>query len=87
VSFSEDCVRFGDELAKLVDAGVPVKDAAVAVGISPGRCYAILRATGRPVGLLLHYLLGTAKTAATSKAAKTKAAPKKPAAKKPVVKA
>jgi len=50
VSFSEDCVRFGDELAKLVDAGVPVKDAAAAVGISPGRCYAILRATGRPAG-------------------------------------
>ena len=50
MSFSEDCVRFGDELAKLVDAGVAVKDAAAAVGISRGRCYAILRATGRPAG-------------------------------------
>ena len=50
MSFWEDCVRFGDELAKLVDAGVAVKDAAVTVGISRGRCYAILRATGRPVG-------------------------------------
>jgi IS30 family transposase len=50
VSFSEDCGRFGDRLAKLVDAGVPVKEAAVSLGISPGRCYGILRATGRPVG-------------------------------------
>jgi len=50
VSFSEDCVRFGDQLATLVDAGVAVKEAAVAVGLSRSRCYAILRATGRPVG-------------------------------------
>ena len=50
MSFLEDCVRFGDELAKLVDAGVAVKEAAAAVGISRGRCYAILRATGRPAG-------------------------------------
>ena len=50
MSFSEDCVRFGDRLAKLVDAGVPVGDAAVSLGISRGRCYAILRATGRPAG-------------------------------------
>jgi transposase, IS30 family len=50
VSFSEDCVRFGDRLAKLVDAGVPVKEAAASLGISPGRCYAILRATDRPAG-------------------------------------
>jgi IS30 family transposase len=48
VSFSEDCVRFGDRLAKLVDAGVAVGAAAVSLGISRGRCYAILRATGRP---------------------------------------
>ena len=40
----------GGGLAKLVDAGVPVGDAAVLLGISPGRCYAILRATGRPAG-------------------------------------
>ena len=52
MSFSEDCVRFGDQLAKLVDAGVAVKEAATAVGISPSRCYAILRAQGRPVGVL-----------------------------------
>jgi transposase, IS30 family len=51
VSFSEDCVRFGDRLAKLVDAGVAVKEAAVSLGISRERCYAILRATGRPPGL------------------------------------
>ena len=50
MSFSEDCVRFGDRLAKLVDAGVAVKDAAVTLGISRHRCYAILRATGRPIG-------------------------------------
>jgi transposase, IS30 family len=50
VSFSEECVRFGDRLAKLVDAGVPVREAVVSLGISPGRCYAILRATGRPAG-------------------------------------
>ena len=48
--FSEDCARFGDQLARLVDAGVPVKVAAVAVGLSRDRCYAILRAIGRPVG-------------------------------------
>lgn len=51
MSFSEDCVRFGDRLAKLVDAGVSVKDAAARLGVSRGRCYAILRATGRPVGV------------------------------------
>jgi IS30 family transposase len=50
VSFSEDCVRFGDQLARLIDAGASVKDAAGALGISRQRCYAILRATGRPVG-------------------------------------
>ena len=50
MSFSEDCVRFGDRLAKLVDAGVSVKEAAASLGISPGRCYAILRAAGRPAG-------------------------------------
>ena len=50
MSFLEDCVRFGDQLARLVDAGVPVKEAAVAVGVSRERCYAILRAIDRPVG-------------------------------------
>lgn len=50
MSFQEDCVRFGDQLARLVDAGVPVKEAAVAVGVPRHRCYAILRAIGRPVG-------------------------------------
>lgn len=50
MSFSEDCVRFGDRLATLVDAGVLVRDAAVSLRISQGRCYAILRATGRPAG-------------------------------------
>jgi len=50
VSFSEDCVEFGDRLATLIDAGVPVKDAAAALGISRQQGYAILRATGRPMG-------------------------------------
>jgi IS30 family transposase len=50
VSFSEDCVRFGDRLAKLVAAGVPIKEAAASLEISPGRCYAILRATVRSAG-------------------------------------
>jgi IS30 family transposase len=50
VSFSEDCVRFGDQLAKLVDAGVSVKQAAARLGISRRRGHAILRATGRAVG-------------------------------------
>jgi hypothetical protein len=50
VSFSEDCVRFGDRLTRLIDAGVSVKDAAATLGIPRRRCYAILRATGRPVG-------------------------------------
>ena len=46
---SEDCVGLGEQLAKLVDAGVAVKDTAAAVGGLQGRCYAILRAMGRPV--------------------------------------
>ena len=50
MSFSEDCVRFGDRLAKLVDAGVPVRDAAESLGLSRQRGYAILRAIGRPAG-------------------------------------
>ena len=50
MSFSEDCVRFGDQLAKLVDAGVSVSEDAAGLGISRQRGYAILRATGRPVG-------------------------------------
>ena len=50
MSFSEDCVRFGDRLATLVDGGLSVKEAAGALGISRQRGYAILRATGRPMG-------------------------------------
>ena len=50
MSFSEDCVRFGDRLAKLVDAGATVREAGERLGISHQRCYAILRATGRPAG-------------------------------------
>jgi IS30 family transposase len=50
VSFSEDCVRFGDRLRDLVETGVAVKDAAAALGMSGHRCYAILRATGHPMG-------------------------------------
>ena len=50
MSFSEDCVRFGDRLAKLVDADVPVREAAQGLGISRQRGYSILRAVGRPLG-------------------------------------
>jgi transposase, IS30 family len=50
VSFSEDCVRFGGPLAKLVDAGVPVTEAVGRLGIPRHRGYAILRAAGRSVG-------------------------------------
>jgi transposase, IS30 family len=50
VSFLEDCVRFGDRLRGLVETGVAIKDAAAALGISVPRCYAILRATGHPMG-------------------------------------
>ena len=50
MSFSEDCVRFGDRLRDLVETGVAVKDAAAALGMSGHRCYAILRATGHPIG-------------------------------------
>jgi hypothetical protein len=49
VSFSEDCVRFGDRLVRLIGAGVSVREAAAALGISRQRCYAILRARGRPI--------------------------------------
>ena len=50
MSFSEDGVQFGDRLAKLVDAGATVREAGARLGISHQRCYAILRATGRPAG-------------------------------------
>jgi IS30 family transposase/transposase-like protein len=50
VSFSEDCVRFGDRLATLVDAGASVEEAAEGLGISRQRGYSILGAIGRPVG-------------------------------------
>ena len=50
MSFSEDCVQFGDRLAKLVDAGATVREAGERLGISHQRCYAILRATGRAAG-------------------------------------
>ncbi len=40
----------GDQLAQLVDAGVPAKEAAAVIGLSRQRCYAIPRAIGRPVG-------------------------------------
>ena len=50
MSFWVDCVRFGDQLAKLVDAGVSVREAAFSLGVSRQRAYLILRATGRPMG-------------------------------------
>lgn len=50
MSFQEDCLRFGDELARLTDAGMPVKEAAVVMGLPRGRRYAILQAIGLPAG-------------------------------------
>ncbi|WUC06687.1 IS30 family transposase [Nocardia sp. NBC_00565] len=50
MSFQEDLARFGDQLARLVDSGVPVKDAALALGMTRQRCYAILRARGCGAG-------------------------------------
>jgi IS30 family transposase len=50
VSFSEDCVRFGEQLARLIDKGVSIGEAGAVLGLSRQRCYAILRATGRPMG-------------------------------------
>lgn len=50
VSFSGDVVRLGDRLAKLVDAGVSVREAAEVVGMSRQWCYAVLRAAGHPMG-------------------------------------
>ncbi len=54
MSFSEDVDRFGEQLARLVDAGVSVKDAAVTLGVRRDRCYAILRVMGRPAGRPTH---------------------------------
>ena len=50
MSFSEDCVRFGDRFARLIDAGVAVKDAASALGISRQRCYRDSAGDGSPDG-------------------------------------
>lgn len=50
MSFQRECARFGEELAALVGSGVAVKDAAVVIGVPVSRCYAILKAIGRPAG-------------------------------------
>lgn len=50
MSVVEDRVEFGDRLVRLVDSGVSVREAAVAVGVSPQRCYRFLRAVGRGAG-------------------------------------
>ena len=50
MSFSGDLERCGDQLVRLVDSGMPVKEAACSVGITRQRAYAILRAKGRPAG-------------------------------------
>jgi hypothetical protein len=42
MSFSEDVDRFGDQLIQLVDAGVAVREAAAALGITQWRGYAVL---------------------------------------------
>ncbi len=54
MSFSEDVAQFGERLVRLVDTGVPVKDAAVSLGVRRDRCYAVLRAMGRPAGQPKH---------------------------------
>jgi IS30 family transposase len=46
MSFSADCVQFGDRLAKLVDAGATVREAGARPEISHQLCCAILRAAG-----------------------------------------
>jgi IS30 family transposase len=51
VAISEDVEEFGERLVRLVDTGVAVKDAAAALGVSRGRCYAMLRLMGRPAGV------------------------------------
>jgi len=50
VSFQGDVAQFGEQLLRLVDAKIPVRDAATAVGVDRQRAYAILRALGRPMG-------------------------------------
>ena len=50
MSFQEDVKRHQDALLRMVDAGVPVAAAALAVGITRGRAYGLLRACGYGVG-------------------------------------
>ena len=42
MSFQEDVKRHQDALLRMVDAGVPVAAAALAVGITRGRAYEML---------------------------------------------
>ena len=50
MSFQEDVKRHQDALLRMVDAGVPVAAAALAVGVARGRAYELLRACGYGVG-------------------------------------
>lgn len=50
MSLSEESSRERDELLRLVDAGVSVPSAAVALGLSSSRAYTLLRACGRGSG-------------------------------------
>lgn len=50
MSLSEDVLLVGDRLIRLIDAGVAVKDAAVEVGVTRARAYAVLQRTGHRVG-------------------------------------
>lgn len=52
MSFSGDRVRRDDQLAKLIDEGVSVREAAQALRLSEPRVYAILRAMGQSLGPL-----------------------------------
>jgi hypothetical protein len=50
VSFSADCVRFGDRLGDLVETGVAVKDAAAALGMSGMSVLCGPACPGHPMG-------------------------------------
>ena len=50
MAISGDIEEYGQRLLQLVDAGATVADAAQALGVPRPRCYAVLRAMGRPAG-------------------------------------
>jgi IS30 family transposase len=50
MSFQVDLERYRGPLLRMVDAGGPVRSAALSLGISGGRAYEILRVCGRGAG-------------------------------------